>query len=180
MTLQTTIELYQPFGIAGQDYTGPGQARVVRSGYFANVGEYTTNLNGILAITTGVKKGYSFFPNSSQKISTIVGFFMDEKLKQNAPSSISQGYSFKSNDPVTILSKGDIVVQTIGTLNLNSNIYVYVGSNSADVGKLQSTDAQGVLIGGPDFNPDGTNALPSPIRVIKASDGLALVSVNYA
>ena len=171
--LQTSVPLYQSKTTAGQDMTGPGQARVANGGVFATVGATDKQLFGRVAAYSGSYNEYAIFPNATTTAAETAGIFFNDKLHQNPPSQYGSEPTFSEGDRVSVLKTGRVTVQTIGTLVFGDDIYVYIGTTEDDWGKLQNTSTAGVLL--TEFAGTDTHK----INLVSSEDGLAVIDINF-
>jgi hypothetical protein len=175
-SLQPTISLRPPKLSPGLDYTGPGQASVTVSMVMTT--DFTSPGNGSLygkfaqRSTTSPEECTIVDNNINEYY--LAGIFVDDKFAQNAPADLGTGSYVNQGDSLDVMRVGFVAVQTVGTFNVNGDLYIN-NSTSADYGKLQNSSTNGYLIGGPSYTKG-----VSPIRV-ESSDienNLALVSIN--
>ena len=84
--LQTSVPLYQSKTTAGQDMTGPGQARVANGGVFATVGATDKQLFGRVAAYSGSYNEYAIFPNATTTAGALqISFTMINCIKTKVP-----------------------------------------------------------------------------------------------
>jgi len=171
--LQNDVPLYQTKTTAGQDMTGAGQLRGANGGNYTTSGASNDLLFGRLAYYSGGFNGYSMFP-SNGKVSNVAGVFYNDKMHQNPPSQYGSEPTFSEGARVSVLQTGRVTVETIGTLTTTGDIYVYVGTTTADWGKLQNSSTAGVLIS--EYSSDAVQ----PMRLVSSEDGLAIVQINFS
>jgi len=171
--LQTEVPLYQSKTTAGQDMTGAGQARVANGGVYATSGATDKQLFGRVASYSGSYNEYAIFANASTTAGETAGIFFNDKLHQNPPSQYGSEPTFSEGDRVSVLKKGRVTAETIGTLSFTSDIYVYVGTTEADWGKLQNTSTAGVLL----CEYASTDA--HKIDLVSAESGLAVIDIDF-